>query len=162
MSQELTLEEKLEIIERNGSSKEDVLSILIDLQHADPKGYIDEETATLVGEKVGLTLTKVYEIMTFYAMLKTKPQAKYVLKICNSSPCLFSGVSGVTDTLKELLGVDVGVTTEDNLFAYHYIPCCGACDIGPVIKIKDTVYGDLNEDKIKQLIDDLKQGLRDQ
>ncbi|HBE85069.1 MAG TPA: formate dehydrogenase, partial [Lachnoclostridium sp.] len=39
-----------------------------------------------------------------------------------------------------------------------YIPCVGACDIGPVIKIKDTVFGNLSDEKISALIDDLRRG----
>jgi NADH-quinone oxidoreductase subunit E len=162
VKRDLTLEEKLEIIRRNENGKEELLSILIDLQNASPEGYIDQETAALVAKEVGMTETKIYEVITFYAMLKTKPQAKYVMKICNSSPCHFSKVEFITETLEKLLGVSIGEDTPDGMFAYHFIPCVGACDIGPVIKIKDTVYGNLDEQKIQQLVEDLKQGLRDQ
>ena len=39
---------------------------------------------------------------------------------------------------------------------YHSIPCIGACDLGPVIKIKDTVFSQLTEEKIYQLIQHLQ------
>ena len=38
----------------------------------------------------------------------------------------------------------------------HSIPCIGACDLGPVIKIKDTVFSQLTEEKIYQLIQHLQ------
>ncbi|WP_420743866.1 NAD(P)H-dependent oxidoreductase subunit E, partial [Pseudomonas aeruginosa] len=60
-----------------------MLNILIELQFASEEGYIDQETAQLVAEHLHLTEARVYEIVSFYAILKTEPQAKYVLKICN-------------------------------------------------------------------------------
>ena len=93
-------------------------------------------------------------------MLKTEPKARYVLKVCNSTPCHFSRSEEIAQILKEELGVGIGETTEDGVFAYHYIPCVGACDIGPVIKVKDTVYGNLDRRKIRQLLADLRSGTR--
>ena len=123
--------------------------------------YIDEETAALVAEEVGMNPTRVYDIITFYAMLKTEPKARYVLKVCNSTPCHFSRSEEIAQILKEELGVGIGETTEDGVFAYPYIPCVGA-DIGPVIKVKDTVYGNLDRRKIRQLLADLRSGKRNQ
>jgi NADH-quinone oxidoreductase subunit E len=151
-------EEKLRIIRQDGAKQENILEILIDLQFASEEGYIDKETAAMVAEELHMTETRVYEIVSYYAMLKDKPQAKYVLKICNSSPCHFSRSEEVCLSLEKKLGVPMGKTTDDGLFAYHYIPCVGACDIGPVIKIKDTVFGNLSDEKISALIDDLRRG----
>ena len=150
------------IIKKNNSSKEDILKILIELQFNSEHGYIDEEMATIVADELGITETKVYEIITFYAMLKTKPQAKHVLKICNSSPCHFTKSENIKIFLEKELNVQMGHTSSDGVFAFHYIPCVGACDIGPVIKIKDTVHGNLDENKIKTLLNDLRDGKIDQ
>lgn len=154
-----TKEEKLEIIRKDMAvEKNNILKILLDLQYASEEGYINEETAKLVAQEMGMTQTRVFEIVSYYAMLEAKPQAKYVLGICNSSPCHFSGANEIAEILKKTLGVPLAKDTEDGLFSYHYVPCVGACDIGPVIKIKDSVFGNLNEEKIIQLVDDLRAG----
>lgn len=162
ITSQLTTEEKRAIIRDNGGDKEHLLAILYELQNASGYNYIDEDTATLVAEEVGMPPTQVYDIITFYAMLKTEPKARFVLKVCNSTPCHFSRSQEVARILNEELGVPMGETTGDGLFAYHYIPCVGACDIGPVIKVKDTVYGNLDRQKIRQLLDDLRSGKRSQ
>lgn len=148
----------LKLIHQGGSGKENILKILLDLQFASEEGYIDRETAALVAQELHLTQARVYEIVSYYAMLKEKPQAKFVLKVCNSSPCHFSRSEEVALSLERKLGVPIGKTTDDGLFAYHYIPCVGACDVGPVVKIKDTVFGNLDDGKISALIDDLRGG----
>lgn len=156
MKKKLSHEKKLAIIRSNGGTQKDILSILLELQNAVPEGYIDRETAALVGQELELPESKVYEIATFYSMLKTKPQAKNVFKICNSSPCHFSKSDTIKSLLEEELNIKIGETTADHMFSFHYIPCVGACDIGPIIKLKDTVYGNLDKDKIKQIINNLK------
>lgn len=152
-----TKEQKLEIIRKDRAiEKDNILKVLLDLQYASEDGCIDEETAMLVANEMGMSQTRVFEIVSFYAMLKSKPQAKFVLKICNSSPCHFSGADKIAAILEKKLGVPLAKDTPDGLFSYHYIPCAGACDIGPIIKIKDSVFGNLNEEKINQLVDDLR------
>lgn len=154
----LSLAEKEAIILANDSDPQRILNMLIAIQYGSEEGYIDEATAQLVGDHLHLSQARVYEILSFYAILKTEPQAKYVLKICNSTPCLFTGGAMLAEVLKTILEVPADEPTPDGLFMYHSIPCIGACDKGPVIKIKDTVFADLTEAKVYQLIDDLQRG----
>ena len=154
----LSLAEKEAIILANDSDPQRILNMLIAIQYGSEEGYIDEATAQLVGDRLHLSQARVYEILSFYAILKTEPQAKYVLKICNSTPCLFTGGAMLAEVLETILEVTADEPTPDGLFMYHSIPCIGACDQGPVIKIKDTVFADLTEAKVYQLIDDLQRG----
>lgn len=159
MKTALTDDAKRNIIIENGGKKENILGILLDLQYASPEGYIDRDTASFVGNALGMTETRVYEIASYYAMIQVKPQAAYVLEVCNSSPCYFSKSEEIMDILKRELKVNIGEATPDGMFMLHYTPCVGACDIGPVIKIRDRVYGNLNEEKVVQIIKDLRAGL---
>lgn len=154
----LSISEKEAIIIENESDPQRILNILIAIQYASEEGYIDEETAKLVADRLHLSEARVYELLSFYAILKTEPQAKYVLKICNSTPCRFTGGRAISDVLESILEVPANQITVDGLFMYHDIPCVGACDQGPVIKIKDKVFTNLTEAKIYQLIDDLHHG----
>lgn len=154
----MTKEEKVALIRGMGGDTEHLLAILLALQNASEQSYIDEETAALVAEEVGLTPTKIHDVLTFYAMLSTKPVGRYVLEICNSTPCHYSKSEDIARVVLEELGVGLGETTEDGMFSAIYCPCMGACDIGPVIRVKDQVYGNLTEDKVRKLIADLRSG----
>jgi NADH-quinone oxidoreductase subunit E len=162
MSKVLTNAEKLTIIMENGGRQENILNILLALQNVSDEGYIDRDTAAFVAKELSMTETRVYEIASFYSMISTKPQAKYVLEVCNSTPCYYTKSDDVVEWLGNELGVGLGEATEDGMFCYNYTPCVGACDIGPVIKVKDTVYGNLTMDKVKALISDFREGKRDQ
>lgn len=153
---ELTKEEKLKIIHSMGANTEHVLAILLELQDKSSRTYIDEETAQLVANEVGISTTHIYDILTFYAMLEVKPKGQYILEVCNSTPCHYNKSNEVMQVLEKELNIKVGETTDDHMFSLIYTQCVGACDIGPVIRIKDDVYGDLDEEKIKNLISRLK------
>jgi NADH-quinone oxidoreductase subunit E len=157
---ELSKEEKIALIKFNGGTKEDILNILLELQKASPKGCIDDETAKLVADFLSMPYAEVCRVVSFYDMLETKVQAKYVFKICNSTPCYFSKATDVADFFEKELGVSPGKTTDDGMFSYHYIPCVGACDIGPVVMLKDAVYGNLTGQFLQDLIKDLRTGKR--
>lgn len=160
MDYELTKEEKIALIKFNGGTKEDILSILLELQKASPRGYIDTETAGLVAEHLKMPYAEICQVISFYDMLETRIQARYVLKICNSTPCYFSRAEDVAAFLKQELGVGIGETTADGMFSYHYVPCVGACETGPVIVLKDAVYGNLTAAFLRQFIADLRSGKR--
>ena len=160
MDFELTKEEIIAFIKFNGGTKEDILNILLELQKASPKGFIDFRTAQIVADFLKMSYSEIYQVISFYDMLNTEPQAKFVIKICTSTPCYFTKSSKIASLLKAELGVEAGEITADGMFSYHFIPCVGACDTGPVIVVKDAVYGNLTDEFIRELIVDLRSGKR--
>lgn len=153
-----TFEQIDEIIRKNGGTRENILGMLLDIQSVSEDGCVDRDSAVKLAERLKMSETRVYELVGFYAMLSDKPQARYVLEICNSSPCRFTKSDEVAATVTRLLGVQMGQSTQDGMFACKFVPCVGACDIGPVIKVKDTVFGNLDDEKIERLIGGLRDG----
>ena len=86
----LSRERVLEIIEECGGDKEHLLSILIEIQRECRRNYINEASARVVAEKLDIPLVQLYDILTFYAMLETKPRGRYIIEVCNNAPCYIS------------------------------------------------------------------------
>ena len=156
MRVDLSQADKQAIIKENGGRQENILNILLALQNSSYEGFIDRETIELVANELSMTETKVFEIASFYSMVNTIPQTVFVLEICNSAPCYFTKSDEVVAWLKDELGVEIGVPTDDGMFSFRFTPCVGACDIGPVIKVNDDVYGNLTREKVSQLIQKLR------
>lgn len=152
MSKQLTAKHVREIIASHHAEKEKLLSILLEIQEASGENYISEEWARVVSEELALPLTKVYDVITFYAMLSDKPRGRFIIEICKSTPCHVLKTKRITDIFEELLSIKMGGTTSDGLFTLQYTACVGACDIGPVAKIGNEVYGNLTKDKIVGII----------
>ena len=62
------------------------------------------------------------------------------------------GGKKVLDTLKELLGVDVGQTTPDNAFSLEVKRCIGACGLAPAVAIDGTVYRRVAPGRLKAIL----------
>lgn len=153
----LTEEEIVEVIHSKGADKEHVLAILLELQERSEMTYIDEETAKIVAREIGITLTHIFDIITFYAMLEDTPQARHIIEVCTSAPCYYTKSGTIIEILERELGIAMGEATPDKMFKLAFTQCVGACDIGPVIKIGDDIHGNLDEEKIKKILAELKE-----
>lgn len=160
MAIEKTFESKIyQILDEQGRDKQKLLSILLDIQKESGRNYISREAAEIVSQEMDIPLVNLYDILTFYAMLETKPRGRFIIEVCNNAPCYVSKSDRIAAFLQKELGIGFGQTTPDGLFTLQYMPCVGACDIGPVIKIGDRVYGNLTEEKIRKILFDLTHNL---
>ena len=144
------------IITENDSDPTRLVGILLDVQDVIPKQYIPKEVAAYVGEELDVPLSRVYDVISFYAALSEKPRADYVVQLCKSIVCRVNGYPKIRENLEEILGINIGEITEDKKFALSYTACFGACDIAPAIRINERVYGNLTEEKIKEIISTLR------
>jgi NADH:ubiquinone oxidoreductase subunit E len=110
------------------------------------------DAAKVIAREMDLSLTQVYNFITFYAMLSTKVHGKYTIRICKSAPCHVNGASEVIHAIEDQLGIKMGETTEDRRFTLEYCPCLGLCDIAPAIMINGKVYGNLTADSVREII----------
>ena len=150
-------DETMAVVEKHGARQDKLHAILLDLQDASGMNYISPEVAAVVAEALKMTPAKLYEVLTFYSMLHTTPQAKYLIEVCTSTPCYFTKARVVVDALEQELGVKAGVATEDGLFIFYPVQCFGACDVGPAVKVNHVVYGPLDtREKVAALLRELR------
>jgi NADH:ubiquinone oxidoreductase subunit E len=141
------------IIDAHNNDEHDLLGILLEIQEIVPQNYISKEVAKFICEKLGISNNDVCEVVTFYSALSDKPRGRHIIQICNSTACMVNKYQTLRDVLEKQLGIKVGETTADNEFTLIYTPCFGACDIAPAFRIGEEVYGNLNEEKIKKIIE---------
>jgi NADH:ubiquinone oxidoreductase subunit E len=145
------------IITRNESDSSKLVGILLEVQDIIPKQYIPMEVAAYISEKMDIHLSRVYDVISFYAALSSVPRAEYLVQMCDSVVCKVTGNNSLKEALQEYLGVGVNEVSADGRFALEYTPCFGACDISPAIRVNGKVYGNLtSKDKIKAILDQCK------
>jgi NADH-quinone oxidoreductase subunit E len=152
----MTEETVLKIMTGYGNNPQQLIAILLDIQAASGRNYVDKNWAELVSGVLSLPLSKIYDVLTFYAMFSTSPRGEYLIEICQSAPCHFGGKNGkaeqVVSWFENITGIKIGETSTDGKITLARTSCVGACDIGPVAKIGDEVFGDLNEAKVRELV----------
>ncbi len=148
----LTEARVLEIMEKYGNDAQQLVAILLDVQEASGKNCVEREWAGLISKKLDVPLAKVHEIITFYAMFSTTPRGEYLVEICQSTPCGFDKAEQVVAWFEKASGVTMGQTTPDGKVTLMRTSCVGACDVGPVAKIGDEVFGNLTEEKVSAIV----------
>ncbi|OPL08957.1 MAG: hypothetical protein AVO33_08590 [delta proteobacterium ML8_F1] len=149
---ELMRREVLKIIESQGKAREALIPVLKAVQRVNPKQYIPQEVSQLVASTMGISESEVYEVVSFYAEFSEKPRARNVIRICDSTVCRVTHHRKTAELLEAALGIRVGEATEDGVFCLEYSPCFGACDVAPAIRINDRVYGNLDGEKLEEIL----------
>lgn len=119
-------------------------------------GYLPLDVQNYIAEELGIPLTDIYGVATFYSQFTLKPKGKYTIGICMGTACYVKGAQKVLDKLQEVLNIGVGDTTDDGKFTLDATRCLGACGLAPVMMINDQVYGRLSPDDIEGIISKYK------
>ncbi len=128
-------------------------NLLVLLKEAQNKfGYLPKELMPELAEFLGLSISDVYGVATFYSFLSTKPQGRNVIRICKSLPCFLKNSQAIIETIEKEIGVKPGETTPDGKFSFELTNCIGACDKAPAMMINNDVYVDLTPRKISQIL----------
>merc|ERR1711907_734595 len=104
---------------------------------------------------------RVYEVASFYTMYNREPVGKHLIQVCGTTPCQLNGAEAIIEAITDHIGIGTGETTEDGLFTMLEVECLGACVNAPMVQINDDFYEDLNAERIKKVLDQLKAGGRD-
>ena len=118
--------------------------------------YLSGEYLVDVAKSLGLSVSEVYGVASFYSFLSIKPQGRNVIRICRSVPCFLKSSDIIIDSIKKELGLKPGETTPDGRFSFELTNCIGACDKAPAMIINHDVYGDLTPEKISQILGEYK------
>ena len=58
----------------------------------------------------------------------------------------------VREELETALQIGMGETTRDGLFSLEYTSCLGHCEIAPVIRVDQKIYGNLKKKDLAEII----------
>ena len=115
-------------------------------------GCVSLDVQKRIAEGLGVTLSEVYGVATFYAQFSLVPSGKYVISVCLGTACYVKGSGAIFSKLEELLGITNGECTPDGRFSLDSCRCVGACGLAPVMMINDEVYGRLTPDDIPGIL----------
>ena len=122
----------------------------------DKIGYITPEAEAWVSRWSEVPVVHVREVVTFYSMYHQKPVGKHHIRFCTTTSCLLMGGEKVLGHLKKKLGLANHQTTADGKISLEEVECLCACEVAPMMQVDDKYIGNLTEEKIDEVIDQLK------
>lgn len=145
-----------EILKKYSAPEESLIAILQQVQEL--CGYISRDAVECLTEKTGIPSSRIMGVASFYAGFRLKPVGKYRIMVCMGTACHVNGSERISDTIGRVLGIEAGDVTEDGLFSWEEVACLGCCSISPAMMINDTVYGTLTQQKVIDIIENIKKG----
>ena len=115
-------------------------------------GYLSPEFLAELAKNLGLTISDVYGVATFYSFLSTKTLGRNVIRVCQSLPCYLKNSQPIINCVEREIGIKPGETTPNGRFSFQLTNCIGACDKAPAMMINHDVYGDLTPGKIAKVL----------
>ena len=141
------------ILEKYPVKTSALLPLLTLVQRSDQ--LVSPEAMVAIGEKLDVSPAYVQSVMSFYTMYHTQKVGKYMILFCINISCQLNGCDKLLEHTARKLNIKVGETTSDEKFTLHREECLAACTEAPMMRVNDTYYGNLTEQRIDQIIDSL-------
>jgi NADH-quinone oxidoreductase subunit E len=119
------------------------------------RGYLDKPGVAYLAERLGVRITDIWEVATFYSMINISPVGKYHIQVCKTLSCKIMGAGGITQRCSERLGIKPGETSPDGRFTLSEVECLGSCGTAPMFQIGFDYYEDLTLEKVDDILDGL-------
>lgn len=153
----LTLEE-IQEIEREAAHYPKREAVSIDALKIVQKhrGWVSDESLRDIAEHIGMSLTDLDSIATFYNLIYRRPVGRHVISVCDSVSCWIMGCEQVREHLQQRLGIGLGETTTGNRFTLLPTVCLGCCDHAPALMVDGDLQADLDPPKLDKLLENYK------
>ena len=141
----------LDIIDAHRHDPGAVMPILHDINAS--FNYLPETALREISNELGVPLSTVFRIATFYNAFSLTPIGKYRITICTGTACHVKGADGLIETFEPRLDIKSGETTTDGLFTLEAVRCIGCCGLAPVLTVNEDVHGLMTKKKVPKLIE---------
>ena len=115
-------------------------------------GCLPLEVQQFIATGLNVALSEVAGVVSFYSFFSSVPRGEHTIRVCMGTACYVRGGKKIVEHLQQSLGVDLGGTTEDGKFTFEIARCIGACGLAPAMMIDDTVYKQVNVNKLEGIL----------
>jgi len=115
--------------------------------------YLPRPALTYLATKIGVQLSQIYGVATFYSTFSLEPRGRNIISICLGTACHVRGGERVRTKIESSLDIHDGETTEDQRYTLETVRCIGCCSLGPVVKINEDMHGHISSNEVDNILD---------
>lgn len=138
------------ILKKYSKDKSALIDILHDTQAA--IGYLPQEALEEIHQGLGVPLSRVYSVATFFKAFSLTPRGRNLINVCMGTACHVRGSDKVLAELEKELGIKNGENTPDLKFTLETVNCVGACALGPMLIIGEDYHGEMTPEKVNEVL----------
>jgi len=139
-----------------------LLGILERAQELERFKYLPEAALRQIAAGLGLPLSQVYSVATFYSFFNLEPQGLHTIVVCRGTACHTRGSLELLKSALAKLGIQDfredesnSVTTRDRLCSIRTVACFGQCALAPVVQIDGVIYSRMTVGKLVAAVEKL-------
>lgn len=115
-------------------------------------GFLDQDALRYVAASLHVPFSRAYGVATFYHYFTLKPAGQHTCVVCTGTACYIKGANHLLATVKDMLDIEPGETTEDGKVSLLAARCLGSCGLAPAVVYDQEVAGKVTADGLKTRI----------
>lgn len=132
------LEEQIaRLIRQQGGRADALIEILHRVQELE--GYLSPSALRTVAVGLGLPLSRVQGVASFYHLFRLAPPTPHRCAVCLGTACFVRGAGDLAVILANRLGVKLDDLSGNDLWALQSVTCVGACGQAPVLVVDGEI-----------------------
>ncbi|MFM2079422.1 MAG: hypothetical protein RLZZ124_936 [Cyanobacteriota bacterium] len=148
------MRDRIERLIRQQHGRADALiEILHQLQELE--GYLSPDGLRLVATGLGLPLSRVQGVASFYHLFRLEPPTAHRCAVCLGTACFVKGGADLARALERHLGVGLDDASGNGVWALQHVSCLGACGQAPVLVVDGALQTRLPVDDPDRLLERL-------
>ncbi|MEM0244192.1 MAG: NAD(P)H-dependent oxidoreductase subunit E [Zestosphaera sp.] len=137
------------VIHKYGVDRSKLINMLQEIQRE--FHYLPRQSLEALSNKLGIPLSEILNVATFYHQFRLEPLGTYVIHVCFGTACYLKGSPEIYESIKKALNLkERENTTRDGAITVEKARCFGCCSLAPVIMVTSSdeseryVHGRLN------------------
>jgi NADH-quinone oxidoreductase subunit F len=126
-------------------------------------GLINDDAVTWIAAKLGLQPINIFELVTFYPMLREKRAGKTHIRVCRTLSCAMAGSYQVMENLCAATGIKrngdpaaaghtpISVSPDRN-YSIEFVECLASCGTAPVCMVNDDLHENVQLDNAMSIL----------
>ena len=145
-----------EVVTRYDGEVGMLISMMQDLQAL--CGYLPADQLRRLSRRLGVPLSRVYAVATFYSSFRLAPKGQHEVTLCVGTVCYLKGAGQISEMICGEFQVAPGGTTPDGVFSFQPVNCVGACALAPVMIVDGTYHDGVSVDSVREILRGLPAG----
>lgn len=144
-----------------------LLGVLEKAQELERFKYLPEPTLRLIADGLGVPLSQVYSVSTFYSFFNLEPQGLHSIVVCRGTACHTRGSLELLQSALRKLGIPGfredeanSATTEDHFCSVRTVACFGQCALAPVVQVDGVIHSRMTVGRLVAAIEKMAKGGR--
>jgi NADH-quinone oxidoreductase subunit E len=139
-----------QIIDKYQGKAGSLIHVLMEIQSENH--WLPKEALGKVHDKLGVPMSRIMQIVTFYKTFRLTPKARHEIHVCMGAPCYIRGAQQVLDKVQQVIGIRPGETNQDGTFCLERGSCLGCCSLGPEMVVDGKHYTGMTPEKVEEVL----------